>query len=203
MTTTTTPTTSSTREYRGTVVPAPGVYDLDQAHTTVEFIARHLMITKVRGRFGTFSGAVTIAEVPEESSVEVTIDASSVDTSQAQRDEHLRSADFLDVEHYPTLTFTSTGVTLDGDDWKVAGDLTVHGTTRPVVLQVEFDGANTTPWGTQAVAFSASTEIDREEWGLTYNQALETGGVVVGKKVRIELNVEAVLRQEAKAESAA
>ena len=169
----------------------------------MEFIARHLMITKVRGRFGSFSGAFTVAEVPEESSVEVTIDAASVDTSQPQRDEHLRSADFLDAEHYPTLTFTSTSVTLDGDDWKVAGDLTVHGTTRPVVLAVEFDGANTTPWGTQAVAFSASTEIDREDWGLTYNQALEAGGVVVGKKVRIELNVEAVLRQEAREEGAA
>ena len=193
----TSPATTSTREYQGTVVPAPGVYDLDQAHSSVEFIARHLMISKVRGRFGTFEGAVHVAAVPEESSVEVTIDASSVDTSQAQRDEHLRGADFLDVERYPTLTFTSTQVTLDGDGWKVAGDLTVRGTTRPVVLDVEFDGANTTPWGTQAVAFSASTEIDREEFGLTYNQALETGGVMVGKKVRIELSVEAVLRQEA------
>jgi len=197
-TTISSPATSSTREYRGAVVPAPGVYDLDQAHSSVEFIARHLMISKVRGRFGTFEGAVHVAEVPEESSVEVTIEASSVDTSQDQRDEHLRSADFLDVEHYPTLTFKSTSVALDGDDWNVAGDLTVRGTTRPVVLAVEFDGANTTPWGTQAVGFSASTEIDREEFGLTYNQALEAGGVVVGKKVRIEINVEAVLRQEAK-----
>jgi len=197
-TTITSPATNPTREYRGAVVPAPGVYDLDQAHSSVEFIARHLMISKVRGRFGTFEGAVHVAEVPEESSVEVTIDASSVDTSQDQRDEHLRSADFLDVEHYPTLTFKSTSVALDGDDWNVAGDLTVRGTTRPVVLAVEFDGANTTPWGTQAVGFSASTEIDREEFGLTYNQALEAGGVVVGKKVRIEINVEAVLRQEAK-----
>jgi len=197
MTTTTTPATSATREYRGTVVPTPGVYDLDQAHTTVEFIARHLMITKVRGRFGSFTGSVQVAEVPEESTVQVTIDASSVDTNQTQRDEHLRSADFLDVEHFPTLEFKSTSVALDGDDWKVTGDLTIHGATHPVVLDVEFDGANTTPWGTQAVAFSASTEIDREDFGLTYNQALETGGVVVGKKVRIELSVEAVLRQEA------
>jgi polyisoprenoid-binding protein YceI len=205
MTTTTTPATKSTREYKGTAVPTPGVYDLDQAHTTVEFIARHLMITKVRGRFSSFTGTVTVAEVPEESSVEVTIDAASIHTSQDQRDEHLRSADFFESEKYPTLTFKSTSVKLDGDDWKVTGDLTVRDVTRPVVLDVEFDGANTTPWGTQAVAFSASTEIDRENWGLTYNQALETGGVVVGKKVRIELNVEAILRQEAKdeAESAA
>jgi len=198
MTTTTTPTASGTREYDGALVPAPGVYDIDQTHTTVEFIARHLMITKVRGRFASFTGSVTVAEVPEESSVDVTIDATSVDTSQEQRDAHLRSADFFDTEKYPTLTFKSTSVKLDGGDWKVTGDLTLRDVTRPVVLDVEFDGANTTPWGTQAVAFSASTEIDREDWGLTYNQALETGGVVVGKKVRIELNVEAILRQENK-----
>ncbi|MGD0381633.1 MAG: YceI family protein [Acidimicrobiales bacterium] len=199
-TTTTSPAATLTREYKGAVIPAPGVYDLDQAHTTVEFIARHLMITKVRGRFAGFSGSVTVAEVPGESSVEVTIDASSIDTSQDQRDAHLRSADFFDVETYPTLAFKSTSVELDGDTWKVAGDLTVRDVTRPVVLDVEFDGANTTPWGSHAVAFSASTEIDREDWGLTYNQALETGGVVVGKKVRIELNVEATLRQEAQGE---
>jgi polyisoprenoid-binding protein YceI len=183
---------TGTREYKGAVVPAAGVYDLDQAHTTVEFVARHLMITKVRGRFATFSGSLNVAEVPEDSSVEVTIDAASVQTSQEQRDEHLRSADFFEVEKYPTLTFKSTSVAFDGDGWNVTGDLTVRDVTRPVV---EFDGANTTPWGTQAIAFSASTEIDREDWGLTYNQALETGGVVVGKKVRIELNVEAILRQ--------
>jgi polyisoprenoid-binding protein YceI len=147
---------------------------------------------------------VNVAEVPEESSVEVSIDAGSVDTGQEQRDAHLRSPDFFDVETHPTLTFKSTSVSLAGDDhWKVVGDLTVLGTTRPVVLDVEFDGANITPWGTRAVAFSASTEIDREDWGLTYNQALETGGVVVGKKVRIELNVEAVLRQEGQEQGAA
>jgi polyisoprenoid-binding protein YceI len=196
MATTTTTGTAATREYKGAVVPTAGVYDVDQAHTTVEFIARHLMITKVRGRFNTFSGTVTVAEVPEESTVDVTIDASSVHTSQDQRDAHLRSADFFEADKYPTLAFKSTSVALDGDGWKVTGDLTVRDVTRPVVLEVEFDGANTTPWGTQAVAFSASTEIDREDWGLTYNQALETGGVVVGKKVRIELSVEAILRKE-------
>ena len=200
---TTTTASTETRQYHGAPVPAAGVYDLDQAHTTVEFVARHLMITKVRGRFAGFSGVVQVAEAPEESSVEVTIDAASVHTSQEQRDAHLRSADFLDVENHPTLTFKSTGVQLaDDGTWKVTGDLTILGVARSVVLDVEFDGANTTPWGTQAVAFSASTEIDREDWGLTYNQALEAGGVVVSKKVRIELNVEAILRQE-QAEGAA
>ena len=193
--TTATAINAGTREYKGAVVPTPGVYDLDQAHTTVEFVARHLMITKVRGRFATFSGSLNVAEVPEDSSVEVSIDAASIQTSQEQRDEHLRGADFFEVEKYPTLTFKSTSVEFDGGDWNVTGDLTVRDVTRPVVLKVEFEGANTTPWGTQAIAFSASTEIDREAWGLTYNQALETGGVVVGKKVRIELNVEAILRQ--------
>ena len=146
-TSTTTPLAPSTRPYQGTVVPTAGVYDLDQAHTTVEFVARHLMITKVRGRFATFSGSVNVAEVPEESSVEVTIDAASIQTSQEQRDAHLRSADFFDAEKYPTLSFKSTAVALDGDNWKVTGDLTVRDVTRPVVLDVEFDGANTTPVG--------------------------------------------------------
>ena len=127
-TTTTSPAATLTREYKGAVIPAPGVYDLDQAHTTVEFIARHLMITKVRGRFAGFSGSVTVAEVPGESSVEVTIDASSIDTSQDQRDAHLRSADFFDVETYPTLAFKSTSVELDGDD--LEGGWRPHGTRR-------------------------------------------------------------------------
>jgi polyisoprenoid-binding protein YceI len=201
--TTITTTASGTREYQGALVPASGVYDLDQAHSTVEFIARHLMISKVRGRFGSFTGTVTVAEAPEESSVEVTIDAASIETSQEQRDAHLRSADFFESDKYPTLAFKSTSLKRDGEDWKLTGDLTVRDVTRPVVLDLEFDGANTTPWGTQAVAFSAATEIDREDWGLTYNQALETGGVVVGKKVRIELNVEAILRQENKEQGAA
>ena len=194
---TTTAPAGLTRSYRGAVVPAPGTYDLDPAHTKVEFVARHMMISKVRGRFAQLTGSVHVAEDVEQSSVEVAIDAASVTTSQEQRDAHLRSPDFLDVERHPQLTFRSTAVE-PGDDgsWKVAGDLTIVGTTRPVVLDVEFDGATTTPWGTKAVGFSASTEIDREDWGLTHNQALETGGVLVGKKVRIELSVEAVLRQE-------
>jgi polyisoprenoid-binding protein YceI len=192
-----------TRQYQGTHVPHPGTYDIDKAHTTVEFVARHLMITKVRGRFGEFSGTIHVAEVPEESSVEVTIDASSIETAQDQRDEHLRSEDFLHVEQHPALTFKSTKVELVGEDhWKVTGDLSLRGTTRPVVLDVEFEGANVSPWGTRAIGFSAWTEINREDFGLTWNQALETGGAVVGKKVRIELNVEATLR-EGEAQSAA
>ena len=190
--TVTQPTPVLTREYEGSLVPSPGVYQIDTAHTTVEFVARHLMITKVRGRFGEFAGTITVGDVPEESSVEVTIQAGSVDTAQAQRDEHLRSADFFDVERYPTLRFVSTEVEAERDDrWKVTGDLTVRDVTKPVVLEVEFHGGSTTPWGTQAIGFSAEAEVDREEWGLTWNQALETGGVLVGKKAKIEIAVEA------------
>lgn len=197
---TTTPTVTSTaaltREHKGTVVPAVGTYDIDSKHTSVEFVARHLMITKVRGRFDDVEGTITVADKPEDSSVQVTIGAASVRTGEDQRDAHLRSADFFDVETHPQWTFTSTAVEQAGDHWKVTGDLSISGASNPVVLDVEFDGANITPWGTSALGFSASTEIDREKWGMTYNQVLETGGVMVGKKVRIELNVEAVARSQ-------
>jgi polyisoprenoid-binding protein YceI len=196
----TTPSATSTapltREHNGTVVPASGVYDIDAKHTSVEFVARHLMITKVRGRFDDVAGTITVADVPEQSSVEVTIGSASVRTGEDQRDAHLRSGDFFDVETHPQWTFKSTRVEQSGEQWKVTGDLTISGVTKPVVLDVEFDGANITPWGTSALGFSASTEIDREQWGLSYNQVLETGGVMVGKKIRIELNVEAVARPQ-------
>ena len=182
-----------TRQHDGRTVPTPGTYVLDPSHTTVEFVGRHLMITKVRGRFTGFSGGFTIAERPEDSSVEVEIDAATVDSSDQRRDEHLRSPDFLDVERFPKLTFRSTGVEAGSDGhWSVRGDLTVRDVTRPVDLDVEFDGAETTPWGEGRLGFSAATEVNREDWGLTWNQALETGGMLVGKRVRIELNVEAV-----------
>ena len=204
MTTTTTSETGSlTRRYQGVEVPLAGTYDIDKSHTTVEFVAKHLMVTKVRGRFSEFSGVVNVAEVPEESSVEVAIDAASVESAQSQRDDHLRSEDFLHAEKHPTLEFKSTKVELEGDDhWKVTGDLTIRGTTRPVVLDVEFEGASVSPWGSRVIGFSAWTEINREDFGLTWNAVLETGGAVVGKKVRIELNVEAALRQ-AEGEAAA
>jgi len=196
MTTTSSTAPTLTREHQGSVIPAPGIYDIDAKHTSVEFVARHLMISKVRGRFDDVEGTIIVAEVPEESSVTVKIGAASVRTGEDQRDAHLRSGDFFDVDTHPHWTFTSTGVEQAGDQWKVKGDLTISGVTRPVVLDVEFDGANSTPWGTTALGFSASTEIDREDWGLTYNQVLETGGVMVSKKIRIELNVEAVARPQ-------
>jgi len=185
--------TALTRDYQGLQIPEAGTYALDQGHTTVEFVGRHLMITKVRGRFTDFDGKVVIGETPDQSSVEVTINAASVNSGDDSRDNHLRSPDFLDVERYPTITFRSTSVEIDPDgSAKVTGDLTVKDVTRPVTLDVEFDGAQPDPWGGQRLGFSAATEINREDWGLTWNVALETGGVLVGKKIRLEFNVEAV-----------
>jgi polyisoprenoid-binding protein YceI len=185
-------TTSLVRSVGGAPAPQPGTYAIDKSHTTVEFVARHLMISKVRGRFTDYDGTVVIGEGPEDSSVEVSVDLSSVDTNDPKRDEHLRSADFFEIDKHPRMSFKSTKVTQDGDGWKLIGDLTIREVTRPLTLNVEFEGAETTPWNTAAFGFSATGEIDREEWGVSWNAALETGGVVVGKKVKIELNVELV-----------
>ena len=183
---------TTSRTWEGRQVPDPGTYVIDKGHSSVEFVARHLMIAKVRGRFTEFEGTIRIGESPLDSSVEVTMQAASVNTGDETRDNHLRSPDFLDVENYPTLTFRSISVEPGrGDTWKVTGHLSLHGVTKPVELEAEFEGFVTSPWGDHRIGFSATGEIDREEWGLTWNQALETGGVVVGRKVRIELAVEA------------
>ena len=174
-------------------VPVAGTYTIDPTHTSVEFVGRHLMITKVRGRLPDVSGTITIDDEPTRSHVEVEIRVATLDTGDAQRDDSLRSADFFDVEHHPTITFRSTQVEPGtSETWMVTGDLTVRGVTRPVTLEVDFDGANASPFGDERIAFSAATDVNREDWGLTWNVALETGGVLVGKKVRIELNVQAV-----------
>lgn len=182
-----------TRNVDGVSIPEPGTFDLDQYHTTVGFVARHLMVSKVRGSFTEVSGAITIAENPLDSSVEASIKAASINTGATDRDSHLRSADFLDAEAYPELTFRSTGVkNLSGTEFVLAGDLTIRDVTRPVELKVEFDGFTVNPWGKEVAAFTATTEIDREEFGITWNKALETGGVLVGNKVKIEIVAEAV-----------
>jgi polyisoprenoid-binding protein YceI len=184
---------SLTRDVDGTTLPVAGTFGFDPSHSSVGFVVRHLMVSKVRGRFGAFSGTLTVAEDPTASSVEVTIDAASFDSGDAGRDEHVRSADFLDVATFPEVTFRSTSVTSRGSEhYDVAGELTIKGTTVPVVLDAELEGVVADPWGNQRAIFSARTEIDREDFGLTWNQALETGGVMVGKKVTIEIEAQAV-----------
>ena len=191
--TTTGTTTTATREVNGLTLPTTGTFVLDKSHTEVGFLARHLMVSKVRGRFTDFDGTIVVAEDPEQSSVEVTIQAASINTNDVNRDNHVRTNDFLNVDEYPTLTFRSTKVELGSSNgWKVTGDLTVRGVTRPVVLDVEFQGVIDDPWGNQRLGFSASGEIDRNEFGVSFNAALETGGFVVGPKVKLEIDAEAV-----------
>ena len=174
-------------------LPAAGTWTIDPGHSTVGFVARHLMVTKVRGSFSDVDGAATIADDPTQSSVKVTIKTASIDSRSADRDAHLRSPDFFDVEHFPTIAFRSTGVRhVRGDRWQLDGDLTIKDVTRPVTLDVEFEGLTGDPWGGQRAAFTASTEVDREEWGLNWNVALETGGWLVSKKVKLELDVQLV-----------
>jgi polyisoprenoid-binding protein YceI len=188
-----TTTESSTRTWEGLTIPAAGTYVLDQAHKRVGFVARHMMVSKVRGQFAEATATIAIADNPLESSVTATIQAPSIETGQADRDAHLRSGDFLDVETHPTLEFRSTGVKSHrGNEFVLTGDLTIRGVTRPVELDVEFEGAGRSPYGQEIFGFTATTEIDREDFGLTWNVALETGGVLVGKKVKIEIEGEAI-----------
>jgi polyisoprenoid-binding protein YceI len=169
-------------------------WELDPAHTVVEFSAKHMMITTVKGRFTDISGVIHADESDRsKSSVEATIKAASIDTRTEQRDNHLRSADFLDVEQYPEITFTSTRVEpVDKGHLRVTGDLTIRGTTRSVTLDTTFEGRGKDPWGGERAGFSATTKIDRRDFGLTWNQALETGGVLVGNEIKISIDVQAV-----------
>lgn len=172
-------------------------WNLDATHSQVEFAVKHMMFTTVRGRFAEVEGTVVLDESnPSASSVEVTIDAASIDTRVSDRDAHLRSGDFFDVENHPKLTFRSRRVEgsigKEGDAFKVVGDLTIRGVTREVVLDARFEGTGTDPWGNTRSGFSASTAVDRRDFGLTWNQALEAGGVLVGHEVKIELQVQAV-----------
>ena len=182
-----------TRTVERVVLPAPGTWAIDTSHSSVEFTVRHLVIGKTKGRFATWSGVVEIAEEPTASSVIIEIDAASIDTKDETRDGHLRTNDFLEVDQHPKLTFTSTTVKGSGKEWVVGGDLTIRGVTRPVELTLELEGVvEKDPWGFARAAFSGRTEINREDFGLTWNQALEGGGVLVGKKVTITLEIEAV-----------
>jgi polyisoprenoid-binding protein YceI len=174
-----------------------GTWTIDPVHTDVSFSVRHLMVSKVRGRFTSFEGTITTAADPTESSVEVSVDLSSIDTANADRDAHIRSADFFEVESHPTMTFRSTGVRADGDGYVVDGELTIRDVTRPVSLDVELNGFGPDPYGGTRVGFSATTEINRKDYGISIEMPLEGGGVVVGDKVQVTLEVEAILDQPA------
>ncbi|MFC0866295.1 YceI family protein [Sphaerimonospora cavernae] len=183
----------SVREWEGVKIPTPGEFGLDLAHTRVGFVVKHMMVSKVRGHFGEFDGKIVIAEDPLESTVEAMLKTGTIETGVADRDAHLRSDDFLSADKFPELTFRGTRITdHSGDEFTLVGDLTIRDVTKEVELKVEFNGAATNPWGQEIFGFSAETEIDREEFGLTWNQALEAGGVLVGKKVKIEIEGEAI-----------
>ena len=184
--------TAPTRTVDGTEIPSPGTYDLDSSHSHVGFTVRHAMVSKARGRFGEVTGSIVIADDPRASSVAVEIPAASIDTRDEQRDGHLRSPDFLDADQFPSLTFRSTSVRpASNGAWSVEGDLTIREQTHRVLLEVRFEGGVVDPWGNQRIGFSAHTAIDREDFGLTWNQVLEAGGFLVGKKISIEIEAEA------------
>jgi polyisoprenoid-binding protein YceI len=186
--------TMDTRTVNGIELPPAGTYAFDQHHTTIGFVARH-MLSKVRGRFTAYDGHVKIGDKLEDSSVELEIQADSVTTDSEMRDEHLRSSDFFEIEANPTLTFRSTGLRVgEGKAFQLDGDLTVKGVTNPVTLEGEFLGWGPGMNGSTLAAFSAKTTVDREDWDLTWNVAVETGGLLVGKKVDIVIDAEILLQ---------
>lgn len=168
-------------------------WKIDPAHSIVEFAVKHLMISTVKGRFSDIEGEIVIADGdPSRSSVSATLKAASIDTRTGQRDDHLRSADFLDAANYPEITFKSTRISGDKNDFKVTGNLTIRGVTREVTLDATNEGAGKDPWGGDRIAFSATTKLDRRDFGLTWNQAIEAGGVLVGNDVKVSIDVQAV-----------
>jgi polyisoprenoid-binding protein YceI len=171
-------------------------YTIDPAHSSAEFIVRHMVIAKVRGRFAKLSGSIEVpagSDVP--SAISAEIETSSVDTREEQRDAHLKSPDFLEADTYPTITFRATSIAGSGPDFTVTGDLTIHGVTHSVTIKAEYEGRGKDPWGNERIGYSGHTAINRKEFGLGWNQALETGGVLVGDEVKIELNIEAIKQQ--------
>lgn len=180
-------------------------WQIDTAHSHVQFTVRHMMISKVRGSFEAFSGTVEFDESnPTASTIDVEIEVGSINTREAQRDGHLKSADFFDAESYPTMTFKSNRVEkVDDSHGRIIGDLTIKGVTKEVVLDVEYFGLAKSPWGTTSAGASASTKINRKDWGLSWNQALETGGVLVGEEVKIDIEIEIVKQEQAVAEAVA
>lgn len=187
---------ATVRDTENVTLPPAGTYAFDLGHSQVEFVGRH-MLSKVRGRFTAFDGTVVIGERPEDTKVQVEIDTASIWTNQEMRDNHLKSGDFLDVETYPKMTFTSRDIRLTGGNaFLIVGDLTIKDTTREVVLDAEFLGSGPGLQGGTYTAFSATAELDRDAWDMTWNMVVETGGLLVGKKVQIEIEAELLLPAE-------
>lgn len=176
-------------------IPA-GTWKADPSHSDIGFTVRHLAVSRVRGLFETFDVTIDIAPNVLDSSVMAEIDLASIDTRDAQRDEHLRSTDFFSVEEHPTMTYRSTSVKADGSDYLVSGDLTIGDVTRSVDLDLEFNGVGPDPWGGTRIGFAATTEFSRKDFGIDFNIPLDGGGVVIGDKIRVSLEIEAVLQQD-------
>ena len=191
------PARAATRLADGAELPAAGRWTIDPGHTELAFVGRHFMLTKVRGRFTGMSGVIQVAEEPGDTTVEVTIDMTSVESGSQARDEHLRSADFFDVAQHPHGTFSGRAAGWHGTQGLLTGQLTLRGVTRPVTLQAEYLGYAADPWGGHRAVFTAAGTVDREDWGLTWNLPLDGGGLLVSREIRIEIELEAVLEPEA------
>jgi polyisoprenoid-binding protein YceI len=167
-------------------------WTVDQSHSSVGFEVKHMMVSKVKGQFETYTAEVEAADLTDLTSASIAFkfEVASINTRSEDRDNHLRSADFFDVENNPTIEFTSTNITKDGDEYRVTGDLTIKAVTKPVTFAVEFNGKGKNPWGVEVYGFEAEAKINREEFGLTWNAALETGGVLVGKDIKIKVELE-------------
>lgn len=177
------------------VVPGyvAGTWAIDPVHTDVSFTVRHMMVSKVRGKFHGVTGTIVLAQNPLESTVEADVDLATIDTGNEQRDDHIRSADFFEVATYPKLSFRSTGVEAKGDDFVVTGDLTLHGVTKPVTLALEVNGFTKDPYGGTRAGFTATTQLNRKDFGITIDMPMDGGGAVVGDKIQVILEIEAVL----------
>jgi polyisoprenoid-binding protein YceI len=170
-----------------------GDYTLDVSHSRLGFVARHAMVTKVRGQFGAFTGTARLDEAtPAASKVDLSNDVTSIETGSADRDGHLKSGDFFDAETYPSITFVSTDVSRSGSDWTITGDLTIKDVSKPVTIEFEQTGSAQDPFGNVRVGFEGETTINRKDWGLTWNAALETGGVLVSEKIKLEFDISAI-----------
>lgn len=183
---------SATRMIGDVELPAAGTWSIDADHAEVAFVGRHFGLSKVRGRFTGISGTVHVAADPSESRVDVTVDMASVESGSAHRDDHLRSADFFDVENHPTAHFRSTAVAFDGTRGTITGDLTIKGITQPAALEVEWLGYARDPWGNDRAAFSGTATINRQDWDVTWNMVLDNGSLLVSKHIELEIDVELI-----------